>query len=126
MCPPGGAPAGGRPPTCTGTLRPCPTRCGKAPPQGIKTPALEMRWFLPVLPGSWLETPAAPTLRSSLAAGPELATFGRENSKHLPDEPPAFHVVLHPEEGHEGGAWPAAALGLEAWGRRLQRGLGGG
>lgn len=33
----------------------------------------------------------------------------------LPDKPSIFHVVLHPEEGHEGGPGPAASLGVEGW-----------
>lgn len=70
-----------------------------------------------------------PTLPSSLS-GRGLTAHHlpglHENSELLPDKPSVFHVVLHPEEGHEGGAWPATALGLEAWSAGRSEALGWG
>lgn len=113
---------GGRPPTCTGTLRPCLHPLRKAPTPGIKTPALKCAGFLPV-PRQLAGNTSCPHLRSSLAAGPELSPPSgvRTASTYLMSLP--FHEYRTPRKATK-GRLACRSPGAEAWGRRLQRGLG--
>lgn len=58
----------------------------------------------------------APKGRSPMVSTGQPGPAGPPRSRgpcglHVPDQPPVFHVELHPEEGHKGGPGPPALWG---------------